>query len=139
MAHQELAAFAAELSRDEWRLVPSRGEDRRPCGVVVHHVTDWTPRLTERAVARAEGRQLLPLQVDEINAAHAAANPDPDQAETVKLVRSTGTAAAARLLPLADAQLQTGGEGGFTAEQTIERVLIAHVRGHLEELRSALR
>jgi hypothetical protein len=82
---------------------------------------------------------LLPLQVDEINAAHAAANPDPDQAETVKLVRSTGTAAAARLRSLTDAQLQAGGEGGFTAEQTIERVLIAHVRAHLEELKSALR
>lgn len=132
------ADYVASLSPEQWRAIAVNhpeivqgGDENRPVGVVAHHVGDMIPTLTEIARRRACGEQTPSIDVNTVNARHAAVNPKPDQAETVTLLRDNGARAAEVIRELSDDSLdRAGAESRFTAEQVIRRVLIGHFAMH---------
>src|ERR1044072_411844 len=60
-----LAAFAEELSEAEWNT-PVSATDRRPVGVIVHHVASVYPIEVEVARAIAAGKALTDVTWAEI-------------------------------------------------------------------------
>ena len=68
-----LAAFAEELSEEEWRA-PVSATDRRSAGVIVHHVASMYPIEIDVARAVASGKAVTDVTWDvvaELNAKHA--------------------------------------------------------------------
>jgi hypothetical protein len=142
-AYAAFADYAAKLSPEEWRMVAVNhpqlvlGEDeRRPVGVVAHHLGETVPLFTERGLQLARGEQLEPLtlgEMDNANDRHAAVNPAPDQMETIAMIRDNADRAAALIRSLSDDDLERPGEGAmstWSAEQLIRRVVIGHVAIH---------
>src|SRR6202795_1618298 len=71
-----LAAFAEGLSEAEWREPVSR-TDRRPVGVIVHHVASVYPIEIDLARAIASGKAVADVTwevVAELNGKHAEEN-----------------------------------------------------------------
>lgn len=142
------ADYVAGLSPEQWETRAANhpdiqlGEDEhRPVGVVAHHVGDSLPMIAEIVRRRAGGEPPLPISaedIDAMNARHAAANEQPDQAETVAMIRDNGAMAAAALRALDDEQLDRANADGGTAGQTIERVLIGHFGWHEASIRAAV-
>lgn len=150
-AYHGFADFVEGLSPQEWRSIAGNtpgatwGEDeRRPVGVVAHHVGDMLPTLVERALQLAANGVLPPMSAADItgiNAKHAAANPNPNQTETVALIRDNGSRAAALLRELDDqglAREAMTGAGPFTPERIIRRIVVGHVRQHTDGIRAAI-
>lgn len=145
----EFADYLEGLTAEQWqtRAVNSpdvtRGEDEhRPVAVVAHHVGDAIPLMTElaRRLSAAEAPPPITFaDVDAGNVKHAAANPHPDQASTIELIRDNATDAAAQLRELAEETLERSGEtyvGRLSCEQFIRRALIGHVRWHEGSIRA---
>lgn len=138
------ADYAAGLRPEEWRMIAVNhpqlvlgGEDeRRPVGVVAHHLGETVPFFTERGLQLARGEQLDPLtlgEMDTTNERHAAVNPAPDQTETIAMIRENAERAAELIRALSDDELDRPGEGAlstWSAEQLIRRVVIGHVAIH---------
>jgi hypothetical protein len=150
-ASHEFADYVAGLTPEEWRSIAVNtpgvtwGEDeRRPVGVVAHHVGDMLPMLVERAFLLATAGSVSPMttaDVNGINAKHAAANASPDQAETVALIRDNGSRAAELLRELDDEGLEregTTGAGPFTAERLVRRIVIGHISQHAGSIRATV-
>ncbi len=140
--------FAACLTPEEWRKVAGNhpdirhGDDeRRQVGLVAHHVGDMIPMLAELVRRRTAGEEMVPLtpaDVDAINARHAAGCGNPDQAETVAMVRDNGTRAAELIRGLDDGQLGRPGPNGMSAEQVVRRVVIGHFAWHEASIRATV-
>jgi hypothetical protein len=150
-AYTEFADFASGLSTEEWTKVAANSpvfkmgqDERRPVGVVAHHVAVWLPRMAETIRHMAAGQPLPPMQHHEIeqsNAAHAAANPEPSQPRTVGMIRENGSRAASLLRGLDDEGLARTARsliGPMTTEDFIKRVLIGHVYWHLGSVRATV-
>jgi DinB superfamily len=150
-AYSAFADYSAGLSAEQWRQTAvnhpqvAAGEDeRRPVGVVAHHLGETLPMFTERALALARGNQLNPMapaEVDAANDRHAAVNPAPDQPETVAMIRDNVSRAADLIRELSDEQLDRPGEGplsAWTAERMVRRVVIGHVDWHEGSIRAAV-
>jgi hypothetical protein len=150
-SYTKFAEFLEGLSAEQWRRpavnhpeVVSGEDEKRPVGVVAHHVGETIPMFAERARRIAEGEPLDPItsqEMDAANARHAAANARPDQTETVAMIRDNLSRAAAMIQGLSDDDLDRTGVGSlssFTAEQLIRRVLIGHVATHEGSIRVAL-
>jgi DinB family protein len=150
-SYTRFAEYLEGLSAEQWRTPAVNhpemvmGEDeKRPVGVLAHHVGDTIPMFAERARRTAEGDPLDPIttaEMDAANARHAASNARPDQAETVAMIRDNLGRAADMIQSLSDHDLGRTGAGamsGFTAEQLIQRVLIGHVKWHEGSIRAAL-
>jgi hypothetical protein len=150
-SYTRFAEYLEGLSAEQWRRPAVNhpevvmGEDeKRPVGVLAHHVGDTIPMFAERARRIAEGDPMDPIttaEMDAANARHAAANARPDQAETVAMIRDNLGRAADMIQRLSDADLGRTGAGAvsrFTAEQLIQRVLIGHVKWHEGSIRAAL-
>jgi hypothetical protein len=150
-SYTRFAEYLEGLSAEQWRKpavnhpeVVMGGDEKRPVGVVAHHVGDTIPMFAERARRIAEGDPMDPIttaEMDAANARHAAANARPDQAETVAMIRDNLGRAADMIRSLSDDDLGRAGAGAlskFTAEQLIRRVLIGHVTMHEGSIRAAL-
>lgn len=145
-ASAEFTDYARGLSPEQWRTraVNSpdivQGEDEnRPVGVIVHHVADWLPRtlaMVEVRVHTGDAPRTNPDELNRINAEHAAAHPDPDQAETLALLAERTKVTAAAIAALTDEELARGPEGGFDAESLIRRVMIGHFGWHLGSIKA---
>src|SRR5262245_11264960 len=84
-----LAAFAAELSEAEWRT-PVSATDRRPVGVIVHHVASVYPVEIEvaRTIARGEAVTDVTWEaIEALNARHAQDQAGATKAATLELLR----------------------------------------------------
>lgn len=148
-AGDALAAVAAGLDPEQWRriavnspdIVQGRDEDR-PAGVVVHHVAAWLPRLwgmVEQAAGGSSSARVDPAEIDRVNASHAREHPDPDQAETVSLLRDRTAEVAAALAGLSDEELARGPAEGMSAGALAQRLLIGHITWHLGSIRATFR
>src|ERR1700704_1803479 len=150
-SYTRFAEYLEGLSAEQWRRPAVNhpevvmGEDeKRPVGVLAHHVGDTIPMFAERPRRIAEGDPMDPIttaEMDAANARHAAANARPDQAETVAMIRDNLGRAADMIQRLSDADLgRTGaGAGGkVNAGQVHHRVLIGHVKWHEGSIRAAL-
>lgn len=144
-AAAEFAAAVEGLSDEQWRLFcPDEG---RSVGVVARHVAAAIP--FEMAIFReiAAGRQPATItwsELDAMNADDAAAWAGCAQNETLALLRDHAAAAAAELRGWDDTQLARTGKyieearAPWTVERWIERVLIGHIRGHLQSIRAVV-
>src|SRR6478752_2614753 len=91
-----LAAFAEGLSESEWRT-PVSGTDRRPVGVIVHHVATMYPIEIDVARAIAGGKAVTDVTWDvvaELNAKHAHEHAEVTKAAALELLRRNSHEAA---------------------------------------------
>jgi DinB superfamily len=144
----ELAAFAEGLSDAEWRTPMSgSGKDRRPVGVLVHHVASMYP--IEIGVVRviADGKPVTDVTWDavaEINAKHATDQAGVTKAAALELLRRNSREAAAAVRAFTDEELDRAAPfslsygAPMTAQFVIEDHPLRHAWHHLARIRATL-
>jgi hypothetical protein len=150
-SYTTFATYLESLSPDQWRTPAANhpqiaaGEDeRRLVGVIAHHVGETVPMFAERARRIATGEPLDPIslaEMDAANARHAAVHTNPDQAETIAMLRDNVERASEMIRELSDDDLDRPGAGelsSWTAEHLIRRVLIGHATWHEGSIRATL-
>jgi hypothetical protein len=141
-----LAAFAEGLSEVEWRT-PVSGSDRRPVGVIVHHVASVYPIEVELARAIARGKAVTDVTwgvVAELNAKHAGDQAGVTKAAALELLRRNSREAAAAVRSFTDEELDRAAPFSLsfgapvTAQFVIEDHALRHSWHHLARIRKAL-
>jgi len=143
-----LAAFAEKLSDAEWKSPGSTGgSDRRPVGVVVHHVASVYPIEVDLAKTIGSGKAVTEVTweaVAELNAGHSKEKTGVGKAETLELLRKNSREAAAVVRTFSDEQLDTAAPFGLsynapvTAQFVIEDHAVRHSWHHLAKIKKAL-
>ena len=133
-------ALVESLTDQQWRLVGSNFPQRlneedegRTVGVIAHHVAVNGPWIVDRIEAILAGRQLAPVDIGTINAAHAAEHADVSRDEVLAVLRRTLPEIAGRVRAIPDDQLDQARDtpaGPMSVAQRLERVLIGHVQVH---------
>jgi hypothetical protein len=144
----ELAAFAQGLSDAEWAApMPGNATDRRPVGVIVHHVASVYPIEIEVARTIAAGKPVTDVTweaVAALNANHAKEAASATKAETLELLRKNSAAAAEAVRGFSDEELDTAAPlslsfgAPMTAQFMIEDHALRHSWHHLARIRKAL-
>ena len=141
-----LAAFAEGLSESEWRT-PVSGSDRRPVGVIVHHVASVYPIEIDLARAIASGKAVTDVTwevVAGLNGKHAQENAEVSKAAAVELLRRNSREAAAAVRAFTDDELDQAAPFSLsfgapvTAQFVIEDHALRHSWHHLARIRTAL-
>jgi len=144
---RDLAAFAEQLSDEEWRRPISVGNDRRPVGVIVHHVASVYPIEVDVARAIAGGNAVTDVTweaVAEMNAGHAKDQASTTKAAALELLRKNSRAAAAAVREFTDEQLDRAAPfslsfgAPMTAQFVIEDHALRHSWHHLARIRKTL-
>jgi hypothetical protein len=142
------ADYLAGLSLDQWRarcgnhptIRVGDEDENRPVGTVAHHTAVALPRILGMVRAIAAGAEVAQPSRGGA-AAHAQANPDPDQGETVALLRANGAEAATSVRALSDDDLARTGRtmiGELSAGDAVERILIGHLTWHEGSIRATV-
>jgi hypothetical protein len=144
----QLAVFAEGLSEAEWRAPGSlAASDRRPVGVIVHHVATVYPIEIDLARAIAAGNPVTEVTwevVASLNAKHASEQANVNKAETLELLRRNSREAAAAVRGFTDEQLERAAPFGLsngapvTAQFVIEDHAVRHSWHHLARIRASL-
>jgi hypothetical protein len=141
-----LAAFAAQLSEEQWRT-PVSASDRRPVGVIVHHVASMYPIEIQVAKAVAGGKAVTDVTweaVAELNAKHASEQSEATKAAALELLKKNSREAADAVRALTDDELDTAAPFSLsfgapvTAQFVIEDHALRHSWHHLARIRKAL-
>jgi len=141
-----LAAFAEGLSEAEW-LEPVSGTDRRPVGVIVHHVASMYPIEIDIARAIASGKAVMGVTwevVAELNAKHAQDQAEVTKAAALELLRRNSREAAAAVRAFTDDELDRAASFSLsfgapvTAQFVVEDHALRHSWHHLARVRTAL-
>jgi hypothetical protein len=141
-----LAAFAEGLSDAEWRT-PMSATDRRPVGVIVHHVANMYPIEVDLARAVASGKAAPEVTwevVAGINAKHAQEQAGVTKAAALELLRRNSREASAAVRAFTDEELDRAVPVGLsfgapvTAQFIIEDHALRHSWHHLAGIRRAL-
>ncbi|MGH2531400.1 MAG: DinB family protein [Thermomicrobiales bacterium] len=112
-------------------------------GTTVHHIAGVTELVMGLVQALVANQPLPPLTwdvVDAGNAQHAAEHPSPNRLETLTHLRRATDDAARVIRQLTNEQLDRASPWGLddgepiSAEQLIERNIIAHTRQHLASI-----
>jgi hypothetical protein len=142
-----LAAFAETLSEAEWRTPMNSGTDRRPVGVIVHHVASMYPIEIDVAKAVASGKSVMDVTweaVAGINGKHAQENAGVTKAAALELLRRNSRDAAAAVRTLTDAELDKAAPFSLsfgapvTTQFVIEDHALRHSWHHLARIKKAL-
>jgi len=143
-----LAAFAEKLTDADWKSPGSTGgNDRRPVGVVIHHVASVHPIEVDLAKTIGSGKAVTEVTweaVAELNAGHSKEKGAVGKAETLELLRKNSREAAAVVRTLTDEQLDTAAPFGLsynapvTAQFVIEDHAVRHSWHHLAKIKKAL-
>jgi len=143
-----LAAFAEKLTDAEWKSPGSTGgNDRRPVGVVIHHVASVYPIEVDLAKTIGSGKAVSEVTWDavaELNANHSKEKASAAKAETLELLHKNSSAAAAVVRAFTDEQLDTAAPFGLsynapvTAQFVIEDHAVRHSWHHLAKIKKAL-
>jgi len=143
-----LAAFAEKLTDPEWKAPGSTGgNDRRPVGVIIHHVASVYPIEVDLAKTIGSGKAVTEVTWDavaELNANHSKEKAAVTKAETLELLRKNSSAAANAVRTFTDEQLDTAAPFGLsynapvTAQFVIEDHALRHSWHHLAKIRKAL-
>jgi hypothetical protein len=141
-ANELFAVYLERLSPEQWQeKTRADDEELRPVGVVALHVAESHLNINARVLALAAGTEVparRPELFAERNARHAAANPDPDQAETIALLRRNGSTVASRFRELTAEDLDRPGEVSgepATAESEFSGRLMNHIRSHYASIK----
>jgi hypothetical protein len=139
-----LADFAEALSEKEWRTpVGTNGRDKRPIGVIVHHVASVYPIEVDLAKAIAGGNAITNVTWDavaEMNGKNAAAS----KTAALELLRKNSREAAATVRKFTDEELDTAAPFSLsfgapvTAQFVVEDHALRHSWHHLARIKSAL-
>ena len=141
-----LAAFAETLTDGEWKFAVT-SQDKRPIGIIVHHVANMYPIEIGVVQAIAGGNAVTDVTweaVAEINAKHAEENLNVTKAESVELLRRNSREAADAVRKLTDEELDTAAPfslsfgAPMTAQFVIEDHPLRHAWHHLCRIRKAL-
>lgn len=143
-----LAAFAEALSEAEWRgPLTTNGTDRRPIGVIVHHVASVYPIEVQLAQAIAAGKAVKDVTWDavaDMNAKHASDQAAVAKAAAIELLRRNSREAAAAVRAFSDTQLDQAAPFSLsygapvTAQFVLEDHAVRHSWHHLAKIRAAL-
>jgi hypothetical protein len=143
-----LAAFAEGLSDAEWRTPMSgSGKDRRPVGVIVHHVATMYPIEVDVARVIAGGKPVTDVTWDavaEINAKHASDQAGVTKAAALELLRRNSREAAAAVRAFTDEELDRAAPFSLsfgapvTAQFVVEDHALRHSWHHLARIRATL-
>jgi hypothetical protein len=143
-----LAAFAEGLSEVEWRApMPGVSPDRRPMGVMVHHVASMYPIEIELARKIARGEAVEDVSWDGVarmNAEHALKHAGVTKSAAIELLRKNSHTAAAAARSFTDEELDCAAPFSLsygapvTAQFVIEDHALRHSRHHLARIRTAL-
>jgi DinB superfamily len=142
-----LAAFAEGLSEAEWRTPMSGGADRRPVGVIVHHVASVYPIEIDLARAIGSGKAVTDVTWDavaDMNAKHAGDQAQVTKAAALELLRRNSREAAAAVRALTDEELDRAAPFSLsfgapvTAQFVVEDHALRHSWHHLSRIRRAL-
>lgn len=142
---QALAAFAADLSPEQWRT--PMPHDGRTMGVIVHHVASIYPLEIELAQQIAAGKPLAGVTWDAVatvNAGHAKENSSVTKEAALALLKQNSAAAAAAIRALSDEDLDRAvsqslyGEAELTCQFFLEDHAVRHAIHHLAKIRAAL-
>lgn len=143
-----LAAFAEGISEKEWLTpVGGNGKDRRPVGVVVHHVASVYPIEIDLARAIASGKAVTDVTwevVAGMNAKHAIDQAGVTRKDAVELLRKNSQQAAAAVRAFTDDELDRSAPFSLsfgapvTAQFVLEDHAVRHSWHHLARIRAAL-
>jgi hypothetical protein len=143
-----LAAFAEGLSETEWRTAMSTGgKDRRPVGVIVHHVAMVYPIEVDLARAIASGKAVTEVTWDvvaELNGKHAQEQAAVTKTAALELLRKNSHEAAAAVRKFTDDELDRAAPFSLsfgapvTAQFVIEDHAVRHSWHHLARIRTTL-
>jgi hypothetical protein len=142
--NNELIATVEAASDEQWAAVTS--DEGWSVGVVAHHVGGGHPLIAGLVGALASGADLPALtaeQLDQANAQHAQDSANCTKDETLEMLRSGGSAAAAAVRGLSDEQLDItkeviAGAPNMSVEQVIENVMIGSVTGHHASIKKTI-
>lgn len=143
-----VATFAEtveQTSESQWHAICSA--EGWSVAQTAQHVSGQFPLEMEFITASAEGRPLPAYSLDDVNGkndARAAKNSAATKADVLKELSDSAASTSAYIRALSDEQLDRtsplplAGDAPVSTQQLIEGgVLIAHVTGHLESIRSA--
>jgi hypothetical protein len=144
-----LAAYADGISEKEWRspVGGSSGKDRRPVGVIVHHVASVYPIEVDLARAIAGGNAVTDVTWDVVatmNAKHAVDQAAVTKKDAVALLRKNSVEAAAAVRTFTDEMLDGAAPFSLsfgapvTAQFVLEDHAVRHSWHHLARIRAAL-
>jgi DinB family protein len=141
-----LAAFAEELSEEEWRAPVSKS-DRRSVGIIVHHVASVYPVEIDLARTIASGKAVTAVTwevVAELNAKHAQDEAGVAKTAALELLRRNSHEAADAVRAFTDDELDRAAPFSLsfgapvTAQFVIEDHALRHSWHHLARIRTAL-
>lgn len=141
-----LAAFAEQLTEEEWKMVVT-ASDKRTVGVTVHHVANMYPIEVDVVRTIAGGNAITDVTwevVADINAKHAIEQANVTKSEAVALLRKNSREAAEAIRELTDEQLDAAAPFSLsfgapvTAQFVIEDHPLRHAWHHLARIRKAV-
>ncbi|HEY0430753.1 MAG TPA: DinB family protein, partial [Pyrinomonadaceae bacterium] len=141
-----LATFAEGLPEVEW-LTPVSNTDKRPVGVIVHHVASVYPIEVEVAKTIASGQAITEVTweaIAEMNAKHATDQAAVTREATLDLLLRNSSEAAAAVREFTDEQLDQAAPFSLsfgapvTAQFVIEDHALRHSWHHLARIRKAV-
>ena len=143
-ANSDAIATIEGMSGDQWTA--SCEDEGWSVAVTAHHIASGYTPLTGLVQAVANGADLPALTMDMIdqgNARHAEQFANCSKEETLEMLRSGGSAAAAAVRGLSDEQLDKSavileGEAEITTEQIIENLLIGSITGHHASIQKSI-
>jgi hypothetical protein len=142
-----LAAFVEGLSEKEWRTPMSTGNDRRPVGVIVHHVAFVYPIEVDLAKAIASGKAVTDVTwevVAGLNGKHAGDQAEVTKAAALEFLKKNSREAAAAVRAFTDDELDRAAPFSLaygapvTAQFVIEDHPVRHSWHHLARIRKSL-
>jgi hypothetical protein len=142
------AEYLGQLSSEEWRtrcgnhptIRMGDEDENRPVGTVAHHTAVALPRLVGMLRALLAGEEIAPPSRERVEE-HARANPDPEQGETVTLLRRNAVDAGEYVRGLSDDELARAGQtmmGELSAGELVSRVFIGHAVWHEGSIKASL-
>lgn len=142
-----LINFAHSLTPAQWQQAAMDG-DRRPVGVVVHHVASVYPIEIQLAQAAAKGQPMTDVTWDAIasmNAGHASENANVTKDAAIQLLVKNSADAADAIRALSEAELDRAvpmslyGNAVLTCQFFLEDHAVRHSMHHLARLRAKLK
>lgn len=144
---QALIEFAQSLTPAQWQQAALDG-DRRPVGVIVHHVASVYPVEIQLAQAAGAGNAMVDVTWDVINAmnaGHAGDNKGASQDAAIQLLKKNSADAAEAIRALSEEQLDRAvpmslyGNAVLTCQFFLEDHAVRHSMHHLARLRALLK
>ncbi|MEN8251380.1 MAG: DinB family protein [Bacteroidota bacterium] len=142
---EKLAALIEGLSDEEYQSLVTN--EKRPVGVLVHHVAVSYPIEIDLAMQLAEGKPIEGVTwdvIDGINEEHAHEFAKVDKSAVLDLLRKNSREAAMRVRKLNDEQLDNSAKvslnanAPLTAQFFIEDHALRHSFQHFESIQEAI-